>query len=85
MRDNLYFDGFSGHLHMDGFFQLLNRIAVRNQRRSLYSAGVDQIDSLLNSLSAVAAPKSQTLQLITAVVLTAVALAYALWIWKQPE
>jgi membrane protease YdiL (CAAX protease family) len=41
--------------------------------------------SLLNSLSAVAAPKSQTLQLITAVVLTAVALAYALWIWKQPE
>ena len=41
--------------------------------------------SLLNSLSAVAAPKSQTLQLITAVVLTAVALAYALWIWKRPE
>ena len=41
--------------------------------------------SLLNSLSAVAALKSQTLQLITAVVLTAVALAYALWIWKQPE
>lgn len=41
--------------------------------------------SLLNALSAVAAPPSQTLQLITAVVLTAVALAYALWIWKQPE
>ena len=41
--------------------------------------------SLLNSLSAVAALKSQTLQLITAVVLTAVALAYALWIWKRPE
>ena len=41
--------------------------------------------SLLNSLSAVAAPISQTLQLITAVVLTAVALAYALWIWKRPE
>ena len=41
--------------------------------------------SLLNSLSTVAAPKSQTLQLITAVVLTAVALAYALWIWKRPE
>ena len=41
--------------------------------------------SLLNALSAVAAPKSQTLQLITAVVLTAVALAYALWIWKRPE
>ena len=41
--------------------------------------------SLLNALSAVAAPPSQTLRLITAVVLTAVALAYALWIWKQPE
>lgn len=41
--------------------------------------------SLLNALNAVAAPPSQTLQLITAVVLTAVALAYALWIWKQPE
>ena len=41
--------------------------------------------SLLNALSAVAAPPSQTLQLITAVVLTVVALAYALWIWKQPE
>ena len=41
--------------------------------------------SLLNSLSAVAAPPSQTLRLITAVVLTAVALAYAFWIWKRPE
>ena len=41
--------------------------------------------SLLNALSAVAAPPSQTLRLITAVVLTAVALAYAFWIWKQPE
>ncbi len=41
--------------------------------------------SLLNALSAVASPRSQTADLVAAAFLTVVALAYALWIWKQPE
>lgn len=41
--------------------------------------------SLLNALGAVAAPQLQSMELITAAVLTVVALAYALWIWNQSE
>lgn len=41
--------------------------------------------SLLNALGAVAAPQLPSMELITAAVLTVVALAYALWIWNQSE
>lgn len=41
--------------------------------------------SAINALSAIAGPRSQALDLAAAALLTAVALAYAAWIWKQTE
>ncbi len=41
--------------------------------------------SILNALSAVAGPRSQTMDYIAAAFLTVVALAYAAWIWKSTE